>query len=259
MKSVRGASPRGRRNPHRAARHDRTARCISAWAEEPGTSRHVVSDSGVHLRVGGGTRCSSLAMRVDTGASPRGRRNLRERRVSRERARCISAWAEEPRRRTRARRPPRVHLRVGGGTREISEPISRVEGASPRGRRNQGRRRRAAGERGCISAWAEEPRQQRRGLDPRRVHLRVGGGTDDTASLSASTWGASPRGRRNPSYRSVIACLAGCISAWAEEPARRLRGARRDRVHLRVGGGTCSSRARRSTTRGASPRGRRNR
>ena len=59
-------------------------------------------------------------------------------------------------------------------------------GASPRGRRNPVRVQPRRRERGCISAWAEEPPHGGTQGPWLRVHLRVGGGT--TATLCRGGW-----------------------------------------------------------------------
>ncbi len=236
---------------------------------------------------------------VYSGASPRGRRNRPGQHALDERARCISAWAEEPRRPCAS--PPclRVHLRVGGGTagaRELrsgprvhlrvgGEPspcrrhasrcrvhlrvgggtpgrcgtASSATGASPRGRRNPGRVADDAHDLGCISAWAEEPSAGAAARGRCAVHLRVGGGTPKMRPLFDGMSGASPRGRRNRRRGPAPCLFGGCISAWAEEPP--VRAARRDArgVHLRVGGGTPIVGTPDVIGRGASPHGRRNR
>ncbi len=51
----RGASPRGRRNPHSASSRADMPGCISAWAEEPCVAGASPGRRTVHLRVGGGT------------------------------------------------------------------------------------------------------------------------------------------------------------------------------------------------------------
>ncbi len=204
-------------------------RCISAWAEEPPSEHPRGRTAPVHLRVGGGTDTGGQVTRPDPGASPRGRRNPGRDRGHACDHGCISAWAEEPLRATH-RHPSRwVHLRVGGGTVSASVLTVLTTGTSPRGRRNRWRREHASHVRGCISAWAEEPRAPMAGGARSTVHLRVGGGTSSVSFRGAGSGGASPRGRRK---------RVGCISAWAEEPSGTRRRRRSPTVHLRVGGGT---------------------
>ncbi len=255
---ARGASPRGRRNPLHDPQHAGRRRCISAWAEEPSSPAPTSTMCWVHLRVGGGTAPSDPRGCHSTGASPRGRRNPRGGTGRARVQRCISAWAEEPRTPTRRRPPPRVHLRVGGGTRATGTTPASMRGASPRGRRNPPRTVSRTVEHRCISAWAEEPRAPRATRRSRRVHLRVGGGTAPLPAHRSQSRGASPRGRRNRVGRRGRRVHAGCISAWAEEPTTRRASSMRGRVHLRVGGGTAATRVPASRPSGASPRGRRN-
>ncbi len=254
----RGASPRGRRN--RWPRSSSASRdgCISAWAEEPCETLHASCSARVHLRVGGGTERARRRLVVTKGASPRGRRNPLPRVASRARARCISAWAEEPADRSASSRLARVHLRVGGGTPHASIFVVPGMGASPRGRRNRWEPSRDPLRDGCISAWAEEPHADLRRDDAAPVHLRVGGGTRVALTHSAAATGASPRGRRNPRATRARAPADGCISAWAEEPSTPPTSLSPIAVHLRVGGGTSRRERKNDHGRGASPRGRRN-
>ncbi len=194
-----------------------------------------------------------------SGASPRGRRNPRASARPTLRARCISAWAEEPRASSARVTRAAVHLRVGGGTSPRAAPLSSRRGASPRGRRNPPVAAGQSPQCRCISAWAEEPQQapaRRRG---REVHLRVGGGTDVVMDLLGYFIGASPRGRRNRERVQHLRLRLGCISAWAEEPGRNFVSTTRCTVHLRVGGGTRRRGRDVDRREGASPRGRRNR
>ncbi len=253
-----GASPRGRRNP-RWRRHARARpRCISAWAEEPSRARSSRAACWVHLRVGGGTGAKLGIDDFFVGASPRGRRNLDDAAVRRDEPRCISAWAEEPPELLMRSPPPRVHLRVGGGTNGVSENPPTIAGASPRGRRNHDHAHVEEDPVGCISAWAEEPRSSASIASRTRVHLRVGGGTASPEDRKQMGLGASPRGRRNLLLGTAAVDEVGCISAWAEEPEGDRGLLARRRVHLRVGGGTTTARLPRTCGSGASPRGRRN-
>ncbi len=215
----RGASPRGRRNRHRAERPHERRGCISAWAEEPSPRSRARCGAGVHLRVGGGTNATVASWGDLVGASPRGRRNPRGPSAVIDPARCISAWAEEPAARRDRPRSGRVHLRVGGGTTTASTVAGNLVGASPRGRRN--RRSMPFGGRsaGCISAWAEEPTLPFYDALIGEVHLRVGGGTPMTGEARRLSCGASPRGRRNRRERHASHRARRCISAWAEEPS----------------------------------------
>ncbi len=91
------------------------------------------------------------------------------------------------------------------------------------------------------------------------VHLRVGGGTRAGRGLRFGGQGASPRGRRNHLRHLARDRVAGCISAWAEEPTSSARPETAPWVHLRVGGGTAARMRSLAMSMGASPRGRRNR
>ncbi len=217
-RAPRGASPRGRRNHHRSRRVRRRPRCISAWAEEPARRRRESSSRWVHLRVGGGTSTAATSSLRHSGASPRGRRNLEREHLDERNQGCISAWAEEPAARAHYAAPRMVHLRVGGGTVVLLIIAEPARGASPRGRRNPHPPRTRPSGAGCISAWAEEPNPVTLKAYAHRVHLRVGGGTVRIAPIRIGPFGASPRGRRNPTTRRSRSTSPRCISAWAEEP-----------------------------------------
>ncbi len=92
------------------------------------------------------------------------------------------------------------------------------EGASPRGRRNRRSAKASGIANGCISAWAEEPRQCVTLPWHEQVHLRVGGGTIGHRVDVTTSGGASPRGRRNRNGAASSVTRERCISAWAEEP-----------------------------------------
>ena len=111
---------------------------------------------------------------------------------------------------------------------------------------------------GSISAWAEEPAGWFDLEEMCGVDLRVGGGTFQRLCLTRSKEGRSPRGRRNLVGRLERHDERGSISAWAEEPWRRMLRQRSRRVDLRVGGGTESPRSDHFSSQGRSPRGRRN-
>ena len=111
-----GASPRGRRNHNRCANAIHTMRRISAWAEEPPCDRLHARRGPAHLRVGGGTLLNRRLSWPESGASPRGRRNLFLNACAPLVERRISAWAEEPAPEPTAWRTIEAHLRVGGGT-----------------------------------------------------------------------------------------------------------------------------------------------
>ncbi len=213
-----GASPRGRRNPRPPRLRASLRRCISAWAEEPVDGSYRADCGAVHLRVGGGTTSEGSAGQQESGASPRGRRNLRDMFNRDIKPRCISAWAEEPSSSRGRRRFMRVHLRVGGGTRGCHHGAGAGRGASPRGRRNLAAVDGADDTVRCISAWAEEPAARGDTVHGIAVHLRVGGGTRDRDVRRGRRVGASPRGRRNPRLLGSRRVSPGCISAWAEEP-----------------------------------------
>jgi len=130
---------------------------ISAWAEEPVLSSSNTAISRVDLRVGGGTLIAIPQRPSSPGRSPRGRRNLVERRIECLLRGSISAWAEEPRQRRRPHCSMRVDLRVGGGTVDRALRKRANKGRSPRGRRNPVAAAADGAGAGSISAWAEEP------------------------------------------------------------------------------------------------------
>ncbi len=177
------------------------------------------------------TFCSSA------GASPRGRGSLPlPPRVER-RDGCIPGWAGEPSSPRPRSTPIRVHPRVGGGAGFSRTTLTRFTGASPRGRGSPHGAAVREQERGCIPAWAGEPRGRCTPSSPGGVHPRVGGGASGTMFPGRAMTGASPRGRGSQRQPFYAAIGFGCIPAWAGEPrpVPRLRAGLR--VHPRVGGG----------------------
>ncbi len=213
----------------------------------------------MHLRVGGGTSRAGPRASAAIGASPRGRRNPTSSSSKESAARCISAWAEEPKKARGASAKRAVHLRVGGGTPAARRVTRPARGASPRGRRNRCDLRSISAAARCISAWAEEPATRPASTTRKAVHLRVGGGTCRTNVTIRPKCGASPRGRRNLGDATSGHMSPRCISAWAEEPPYAPPYRVTIQVHLRVGGGTRTPSSASSAAIGASPRGRRNR
>ena len=131
-----GASPRERRNLGWIHSCEERARRISARAEEPNTISSRLWGIWAHLRASGGTHRRNHFTRIETGASPRERRNHGANDRHEHTVRRISARAEEPLTSTERRECGKAHLRASGGTAQRSACIYRSGGASPRERRN---------------------------------------------------------------------------------------------------------------------------
>ncbi len=237
--TIRGLSPRTRRNPRRrdllAGRH----RSISAHAEEPAPARVVQAPS--------------------RGLSPRMRRNQRCAIAIGQTVRSISAHAEEPARLCTASASRRVYLRACGGTERRARRGPQETGLSPRMRRNRTQGSTRASGNGSISAHAEEPGKARSCRSIRAVYLRARGGTRADRWAVRMDRGLSPRTRRNPLHRRPGESNPRSISAHAEEPRARTASSCASRVYLRARGGTRSTRSQLHLAKGLSPRTRRNR
>ena len=190
-----GPSPRGRGSPGPSGHPPHRPGSIPAWAGEPDAPECPAPHPRVHPRVGGGARDQLWAEAVARGPSPRGRGSRRPLGHEAAGRGSIPAWAGEPGRRPAARRPRRVHPRVGGGAPMCAAADGTQEGPSPRGRGSRRPLGHEAAGRGSIPAWAGEPRSRRAGTRPRSVHPRVGGGARSAFSARASWEGPSPRGR----------------------------------------------------------------
>ena len=217
-----GRSPRGRRSPLGTVRGLFGSGSISAWAEEPRPATLDEAPDGVDLRVGGGA--ASIAARTpgSRGRSPRGRRSLTAPVTVGGHHGSISAWAEEPICPTAPARYGGVDLRVGGGAGRVGDVCQLSKGRSPRGRRSHRKVTEDKIAEGSISAWAEEPVGHHARPAARRVDLRVGGGARTDRAGSRALGGRSPRGRRSRYDQESGANEHGSISAWAEEPSRRI-------------------------------------
>ncbi len=172
-----------------------------------------------------------------TGASPRGRGSRLAIRHRGAPQGCIPAWAGEPTIRRRAAPRRRVHPRVGGGAGFGGERGSLGRGASPRGRGSPVADPSGPAGRGCIPAWAGEPREEATRRLPVWVHPRVGGGATVRRRPPERLRGASPRGRGSHFERGHQGVMRGCIPAWAGEPPPSEVKNASGRVHPRVGGG----------------------
>ncbi len=170
---------------------------IPAWAGKPRAGPGSFFGHGDHPRVGGGTSSPEMPNRAMAGPSPRGRGNLVSARDFNPKTGTIPAWAGEPRTRYLARRAPRDHPRVGGGTRRFLSLLPYSTGPSPRGRGNHLGQEQQFIYWGTIPAWAGEPTFRRATMSPFRDHPRVGGGTHAGICRCRHTWGPSPRGRGN--------------------------------------------------------------
>ena len=152
------------------------------------------------------------------GLSPRVRGNPRHALPSQTTVGSIPACAGEP----PAFRllPPlgRVYPRVCGGTFVRPAGRARAEGLSPRVRGNPDSILPGGIVSGSIPACAGEP-CRRRGRRPRSwVYPRVCGGTSSASTVSARSWGLSPRVRGNRVRQRDRPGPHGSIPACAGEP-----------------------------------------
>ncbi len=147
---------------------------------------------------------------------------------------------------------------MGGGTGGSTGNAQRQSGLSPRGRGNLSGLPAASPANGSIPAWAGEPSSN----DPTPlsipVYPRVGGGTAADWGLGTAPRGLSPRGRGNPTARSVLCQMWRSIPAWAGEPPAPRPPAGGPAVYPRVGGGTQVAITAACRQSGLSPRGRGN-
>ena len=132
----------------------------------------------------------------------------------------IPACAGEPRRSAPSPLRDRVHHRVCGGARPLTETVTPVVGPSPRVRGSRAADSRSRCGRGSIPACAGEPRQPRPGSGARWVHPRVCGGAPGSRSLRTPRPGPSPRVRGSRRDRDPGVDRRGSIPACAGEPAR---------------------------------------
>ena len=198
MRRVRGLSPRGRGNQHRARRGAVRAGPIPARAGEPSCRAMPSSVRGAYPRAGGGT-LDDLVL----GAGCHG---------------PIPARAGEPPCVDRGCILSRAYPRAGGGTTNVQQLGDAMKGLSPRGRGNRGVRARYAFRGGPIPARAGEPSLSGRRSSPSRAYPRAGGGTSTSGLLLSKVAGLSPRGRGNQYERRYPDDEQGPIPARAGEP-----------------------------------------
>ena len=149
----------------------------------------------------------------------------------------IPACAGEPRRSAPSPLRDRVHPRVCGGARPLTETVTPVVGPSPRVRGSRAADSRSRCGRGSIPACAGEPRQPRPGSGARWVHPRVCGGAPGSRSLRTPRPGPSPRVRGSHFLLHCTRVATGSIPACAGEPRLALCARLGRRVHPRVCGG----------------------
>ena len=151
-----------------------------------------------------------------------------------------------------------VHPRVGGETQSNGVCPWKLLGPSPRGRGNLSTAPTSRNARGSIPAWAGKPRPAGQPRTESAVHPRVGGETNSRSAAVCSCCGPSPRGRGNRDPGDDGTSVDGSIPAWAGKPASCFARCWTPRVHPRVGGETCTTSGRRTSSFGPSPRGRGN-
>ena len=191
---------------------------IPAWTGEPVWTLARNADGTVYPRVDGGTRYLALAIRNDSGLSPRGRGNLTS--VIRRLAGLwsIPAWTGEPSHRLITTLCNRVYPRVDGGTPLRRSPESTATGLSPRGRGNPFKTAQIRTTGGSIPAWTGEPWWLVLHFPHLRVYPRVDGGTPVRVHHSRVFRGLSPRGRGNLVSTSSSPPGIRSIPAWTGEP-----------------------------------------
>ena len=170
------------------------------------------------------------------GLSPRGRGSRRRGRRGGRGGGSIPAWAGEPTPTATPGRGTRVYPRVGGGAGHVIAHVLTEWGLFP--------------------AWAGEPPRPSPSRRAARVYPRVGGGALPEVCTKALHDGLSPRGRGSRISGRDGRFWCRSIPAWAGEPLSRGAARTTVRVYPRVGGGAGSSRGRRRTSAGLSPRGR---
>ena len=197
-----GLSPRGRGNPHPAAKKESVAGSIPAWAGEPGRRRPLP--------------------RILEGLSPRGRGNPVAIGYGNIPGRSIPAWAGEPDPRSPVSTWCTVYPRVGGGTTVTGAGNCAGAGLSPRGRGNHEHSIYPREPLRSIPAWAGEPWPYGISRPEKWVYPRVGGGTLNLFQCFTVGSGLSPRGRGNPFGVGKASSVRGSIPAWAGEPRRQI-------------------------------------
>ena len=251
-----GPSPRGRGHPRQVAKMTALLGAIPAWAGAPAGGRWPAAKIGGHPRVGGGTVHRRTVIRHLQGPSPRGRGHPDCGTAADYRDGAIPAWAGAPPSQATVVRQGRGHPRVGGGTQPVRGRVPCALGPSPRGRGHRTRGNATRREGGAIPAWAGAPTSTRLQSIPVRGHPRVGGGTEELASLPPNSAGPSPRGRGHRPWDVHRAQAQGAIPAWAGAPQKWAERSLRCRGHPRVGGGTYDEETAEMLDWGPSPRGR---
>ena len=253
-----GLSPRGRGN-HREQEVDaRVVGPIPARAGEPpgcGARRRCPR---AYPRAGGGTDVDRHGDGAETGLSPRGRGNHRDRHHGARHPGPIPARAGEPSRTSSCARRIGAYPRAGGGTRRDDARRRHGAGLSPRGRGNRDRRHDLGAARGPIPARAGEPTAGYLWSNAVGAYPRAGGGTSLWMGQVHAGSGLSPRGRGNLELPRLPGSGVGPIPARAGEPAVCCRGCSAGGAYPRAGGGTAGARAGENRARGLSPRGRGN-
>ena len=213
----------------------------------------------VYPRVCGGTLIRTCSPPGVCGLSPRMRGNPGAGWQARRDAWSIPAYAGEPLRHHRRRKPEKVYPRVCGGTRAGPKPSTRTAGLSPRMRGNQVTEPPAPAPPASIPAYAGEPRRVSPLRKPTSVYPRVCGGTPDTKAKTAPLIGLSPRMRGNPRYQGENRPFDRSIPAYAGEPTENAAQPKYVKVYPRVCGGTLRLGLGNRGRQGLSPRMRGNR
>ena len=148
----------------------------------------------------------------------------------------------------------RDHLRVCGADSRFSKPHCNLLGSSPRVRSRPIPRERAGGQRGIISACAEQTDGHVTRIILGRDHLRVCGADLHVHIDNRLPVGSSPRVRSRLSGQNCWRLDCGIISACAEQTRRNTALPSRAWDHLRVCGADRRRIIRSGSTLGSSPR-----
>ena len=189
-----------------------------------------------HLRVCGADPYERPLVIADLGSSPRVRSRPPRQSRGQRRQRIISACAEQTWGRRGRGRACRDHLRVCGADTAIAAIIIAITGSSPRVRSRHDERGLPAGERGIISACAEQTLSASGSFFVSGDHLRVCGADLGLVLFELGDAGSSPRVRSRRRRSQPGQQAQGIISACAEQTVGVSSSTMSSGDHLRVCG-----------------------
>ncbi len=246
-----------RRTAGREGPAGRTARIISAHAENSGHGRSPRAAFWDHLRACGEQNVRFQSYEEGRGSSPRMRRTVRHDPLAHLVGGIISAHAENSGARPMHPEWARDHLRACGEQVEIEAVGGALAGSSPRMRRTARLEPHLRTVHRIISAHAENSVIAARNSAAVGDHLRACGEQYGMLFLKSCFEGSSPRMRRTVISDREIDRRVGIISAHAENSCfiRDPSATRQD--HLRACGEQLLHRQRHDPIEGSSPRMRR--